>query len=57
MSNYDLNLFYEYQKTNQILEAASRLILFLCDKNRYIHAVVHFKFVENIEQEMSISRS
>ena len=56
MSNYDLNLFQDYQKANQLLEAASfncqfyfcvTRVLFLCDKNRYLYAVVDFKDVIN----------
>ena len=43
MSNYDLNLFQDYQKANQILEAASFncQIYFCVTKNRYLYMLLY----------------
>ena len=50
MSNYDLNLFQEYRKAKQSLEAASFncQFYFCVIKNKFLYAVIHFKDAGNV---------
>ena len=53
MSNYDLNLFQDYQTTSQILEIVYQIAVdsIFVTKHRYLYSVVLFNVAKDIEME------